>query len=155
MSQQPVVGIVMGSKSDLPTMQSTADILTEMGVAYEVIICSAHRQPEKLRQYALTARERGLKVLIAGAGAAAHLPGALASWCNLPVIGVPLPGSDLKGLDSLLSIAQMPSGVPVATMAIGLAGARNAAHFAAEILALWDPAVAARYESHRRKLAEG
>ncbi|TAK35239.1 MAG: 5-(carboxyamino)imidazole ribonucleotide mutase [Chloroflexota bacterium] len=136
-------------------MQATADILTEMGIAHEVVICSAHRQPEKARQYALTAGDRGLKVLIAGAGAAAHLPGVLASWCTLPVIGVPLPGSDLKGLDSLMSIVQMPSGVPVATMAIGLAGARNAAYFAAQIVGLWDATVAMRYEHHRHKLAEG
>ena len=152
--QQPVVGIVLGSKSDLPVMQEAADILIELWVPHELTICSAHRQPERLRQYALSARERGLKVLIAGAGAAAHLPGVLAAWCTLPVIGVPLPGSELKGIDALLSMVQMPAGVPVATMAIGLAGAKNAAYFAAEIVGSWDESVRGLYESYRRKLSE-
>ncbi|MBI3977074.1 MAG: 5-(carboxyamino)imidazole ribonucleotide mutase [Chloroflexi bacterium] len=145
----------MGSKSDLPTMEAAGAVLTELGVPHEVSVMSAHRQPQKVQAYAQSARERGLKVLIAGAGAAAHLPGVVASWTTLPVIGVPLTGSALKGIDALLAIVQMPAGVPVATVAVGTAGARNAAYLAAQILGLSDPAIAEAYAAYRRRLAEG
>src|SRR3972149_11865524 len=121
----PFVGIVIGSKSDTETMQGTIDVLKEMGIDHELSVISAHRTPEKARQYATTARERGIEVIIAAAGMAAHLPGVLASWTTLPVIGVPLAGSELKGVDALYSIVQMPAGIPVAAVAIGSAGARN------------------------------
>jgi len=151
----PRVGVVMGSKSDAQYMQLTLDVLSEMGIEAELATLSAHRAPERVREYARSARERGLELLIAGAGAAAALPGTLASWTTLPVIGVPLPTSDLKGVDSLYAIVQMPAGVPVATVAIGSAGARNAGYLAAQILALHDEAVRAAFEEHRRKLAQG
>ena len=130
-----VVGIIMGSSSDWETMQGAADVLTELGVAHEVKVISAHRTPDLLFEYASTARERGLKAIIAGAGGAAHLPGMAAAKTSVPVLGVPVQSKSLNGLDSLLSIAQMPTGVPVATFAIGTAGAKNAALFAAAILA--------------------
>ncbi len=130
-----VVGIIMGSSSDWETMQGAADTLTALGVSHEVKIVSAHRTPDLLFEYAVSARERGLKAIIAGAGGAAHLPGMTAAKTSVPVLGVPVPTKTLSGLDSLLSIAQMPSGVPVATFAIGAAGAKNAALFAAAILA--------------------
>ncbi len=130
-----VVGIIMGSSSDWETMQGAADTLTALGVAHEVKVVSAHRTPDLLFEYAASARERGLKVIIAGAGGAAHLPGMTAAKTSVPVLGVPVPTKTLSGLDSLLSIAQMPSGIPVATFAIGSAGAKNAALFAAAILA--------------------
>jgi 5-(carboxyamino)imidazole ribonucleotide mutase len=149
------VGVVMGSKSDAQYMQLTMDVLAELGVEAELVTLSAHRTPEKVREYARSARERGLEVLVAGAGAAAALPGALASWTTLPVIGVPLPTSDLKGIDSLLAIAQMPAGVPVATVAIGNAGARNAGYLAAQIIGVRDEAVRAAYDEYRRKQAGG
>src|SRR5208337_1125786 len=117
------VAVVMGSKSDAEVMRGTTDVLDAMGITYEVVTMSAHRTPEKVRQYGLTARERGIEVIIAGAGYAAALPGVLASWTDLPIIGVPLPSSDLKGVDALYAIVQMPSGVPVAAMTIGSAGA--------------------------------
>src|SRR5438309_6981213 len=139
------VGIVVGSKSDLPVIQKTADALTELGIESEVRVLSAHRTPELVAEWASGARQRGLKVLIAGAGMAAHLPGAVAAWSTLPVIGVPLSSSSLNGLDSLLAIVQMPPGIPVATVAIGEAGARNAAYLAAEIIGLSRPEVAERY----------
>ena len=130
-----IVGIIMGSSSDWETMQGAADTLTALGVAHEVKVVSAHRTPDLLFDYASSARERGLKAIIAGAGGAAHLPGMTAAKTSVPVLGVPVPTKTLSGLDSLLSIAQMPSGVPVATFAIGAAGAKNAALFAAAILA--------------------
>ena len=132
----PLVGVVMGSKSDEPLMQPALDTLQQLSIEYEVSVISAHRHPEKTRQYALNARDRGIEVIIAGAGRAAHLPGVMASWTTLPVIGVPLPTSELKGMDALLSVAQMPTGVPVACVAIGSAGAKNAALLAARILGL-------------------
>ena len=151
----PKVAVIMGSPSDMSFMQQTADTLGTLGIEAEVEVMSAHRTPDKVREYASTAAERGIEVLIAGAGAAAHLPGVLASWSALPVIGVPLPTSDLKGMDALLAIVQMPSGVPVATVAVGAAGARNAAYLAAQILALKYPPVAAAYQEHRQRLREG
>jgi 5-(carboxyamino)imidazole ribonucleotide mutase len=132
---KPLVGIIMGSSSDWETMQGAADTLTALGVAYEVRVVSAHRTPDLLFDYAATARERGLKAIIAGAGGAAHLPGMTASKTSVPVLGVPVQSKALNGIDSLLSIAQMPSGIPVATFAIGPAGAKNAALFAAALLA--------------------
>src|ERR1700686_4548765 len=130
-----LVGIIMGSSSDWETMQGTADVLDSLGIAYEVRVVSAHRTPDLLFEYAASARERGLRVIIAGAGGAAHLPGMTAAKTSLPVLGVPIQSEVLNGIDSLLSIAQMPGGVPVATFAIGAAGAKNAALFAAAILA--------------------
>jgi 5-(carboxyamino)imidazole ribonucleotide mutase len=143
----PIVGIIMGSKSDLPTMQSAADVLSEFGIAHEVKVVSAHRTPEAMVDYAKTARERGLKVIIAGAGGAAHLPGMVASLTTLPVIGVPVATTHLGGEDSLLSIVQMPGGVPVATVGIG--NARNAGLLAARILGAQDTALAERLEQFR------
>lgn len=140
MSQAPIVGIVMGSESDRPTMQRCCEVLDAYEVAYEVVVRSAHRDPEGCREWATQAEGRGLKVLIAAAGGAAHLPGVVAAWSVLPVIGVPMSAGALGGLDALLSMAQMPAGIPVATVAIGDAGARNAAHLAMAILALNDPA---------------
>ncbi len=150
-----MVGVVMGSTSDEPLMQPALDTLHEMGIPFEVRAMSAHRTPEKTRDYALQARERGIEVIIAGAGAAAHLPGVLASWTMVPVIGVPLPTSDLKGLDSLLAMVQMPGGVPVAVVAIGPAGARNAALLAAQMLGIKHDDIAEAYAAYRRKLAQG
>ena len=140
----PVVGIIMGSQSDWDTMKQAADILEELGVVFETRIVSAHRTPKRLYDYAQTAAERGLKVIIAGAGGAAHLPGMVASLTTLPVLGVPVESKALKGMDSLLSIAQMPGGVPVGTPAIGKAGAKNAGLLAASIMALQDDALAER-----------
>lgn len=150
-----LVGVVMGSRSDAPTMQETLDVLEQLGIQYEVSVISAHRTPEQAREYGLKARERGLEVIIAGAGGAAHLPGVLASWTTLPVIGVPLASTQLKGLDALYSIVQMPAGIPVAAVAVGSAGARNAAFLAAEILGLKHDKIREAYEEYRRKLAEG
>ncbi len=147
------VGIIMGSQSDWPTMKEAALVLDELGVVYESKIVSAHRTPDRLWQYGSTAVERGLKVIIAGAGGAAHLPGMMASKTRVPVIGVPVQTRALSGVDSLYSILQMPKGYPVATMAIGSAGASNAALMAAGILALSDPAVATRLEAWRAALS--
>ena len=138
--EKPVVGIIMGSRSDWPTLRAAAAVLDALKVAYETKVVSAHRTPKRLYAYATSARERGLKVIIAGAGGAAHLPGMTASMTELPVLGVPIESHALKGLDSLLSIAQMPAGVPVGTLAIGEAGAANAGLLAAQILALGDGA---------------
>lgn len=149
------VGVLMGSKSDAQYMQQTIDTLASLDIGAELTVISAHRNPERLRDYAVGAKDRGIQVLIAGAGAAAALPGALASWTTLPVIGVPLPTSDLKGIDSLLAIAQMPAGIPVATVAIGNAGARNAAYLAAQIIALGDEKVALTYAEFRKKQSGG
>src|SRR5690554_1680651 len=143
---QPQVGVIMGSKSDWPTMQRATALLDELGVTYEVEVVSAHRTPDKLFSYAKNAQARGLKVIIAGAGGAAHLPGMAASQTNLPVLGVPIESQALKGMDSLLSIVQMPAGVPVATLAIGKAGAANAAILAAQILALTDATIAKKLQ---------
>ncbi len=148
----PLVAVVMGSKSDTEAMQPTLDVLKELGVDYEVNVISAHRTPEKARQYGLAARSNGIEVIIAAAGGAAHLPGVLASWTTLPVIGVPLAASELKGIDALYSIVQMPAGIPVATMAIGTAGAKNAAYLAAEILGLKYDAIREAYEQYRSNL---
>ena len=150
-SDAPLVGIVMGSRSDWDTMRHAADRLDELGVPYEVRVVSAHRTPDVLFDYAATARERGLRAIVAGAGGAAHLPGMLASKTPLPVLGVPVQSRALNGLDSLLSIVQMPAGVPVATFAIGQAGAANAALFAAAMLAHELPAVAAALDAFRAK----
>lgn len=146
---QPLVGIIMGSQSDWDTLRHAADVLERTGVAHETRIVSAHRTPDRLRDYATGARARGLKVIIAGAGGAAHLPGMCAAWTPLPVLGVPVESHSLKGMDSLLSIAQMPAGIPVGTLAIGRAGAVNAALLAVAILAIGDPALAARLDSLR------
>ena len=143
------VGIIMGSHSDWATMKHAADVLTELGVVHETRIVSAHRTPDLLFEYASTAVDRGLHVIIAGAGGAAHLPGMTAAKTRLPVLGVPVQSKALSGLDSLLSIAQMPRGVPVGTLAIGEAGALNAGLLAAAIVALHDPAVAARLDAYR------
>jgi 5-(carboxyamino)imidazole ribonucleotide mutase len=148
----PKVAVVMGSKSDMEIMQAAVDALSKMGLESEVLVMSAHRQPEKVHAFCTSAREKGFEVIIAGAGAAAHLPGVIASWTTLPVIGVPIPSSDLKGIDSLYAIVQMPAGVPVATMAVGTAGAKNAGYMAAQILGLKYPEVARAYENLRTEL---
>ncbi len=145
----PVVGVIMGSASDWATMKAAAEVLDLYGIAYEKEIVSAHRTPDKLMAYAGSAEARGLKVIIAGAGGAAHLPGMAAAKTVLPVLGVPVASKALKGLDSLLSIAQMPRGVAVGTLAVGEAGAANAGHLAAQILALSDPALARRVRAFR------
>ncbi|MFP4274512.1 MAG: 5-(carboxyamino)imidazole ribonucleotide mutase [Paracoccaceae bacterium] len=150
---EPVVGIIMGSQSDWPTMKEAAQMLDELGVPYEARIVSAHRTPDRLWTYGRQAAGRGLKVIIAGAGGAAHLPGMMASKTRLPVIGVPVQTRALSGVDSLYSILQMPRGYPVATMAIGAAGAANAGLMAAGILALSDPALAERLEAWRDALS--
>ena len=150
----PLVSVVMGSSSDEPTVQGTLTVLEELGVDYEVRVMSAHRNPERVREYALHARERGIEVFIAAAGGAAALPGVLAAWTTLPVIGVPLASSELKGLDALMAVAQMPPGVPVACVAVGSWGARNAAYLAAQILALKYDSVRESYEQHRQKQRE-
>jgi 5-(carboxyamino)imidazole ribonucleotide mutase len=146
---KPSVGIIMGSRSDWPTLQAAAQVLDALRIPYESRVISAHRTPKRLYDYAQSARERGLKVIIAGAGGAAHLPGMTASMTELPVLGVPIETRALKGLDSLLSIAQMPAGVPVGTLAIGEAGAANAGLLAAQILALADAKLAARVAAWR------
>lgn len=150
----PQVGIIMGSKSDWDTMRHVSDTLDSLGVAYEVRVVSAHRTPDLLFEYAGSAVERGLKVVIAGAGGAAHLPGMAASKTRLPVFGVPIESKALKGMDSLLSIAQMPAGIPVGCMAIGKAGAINAALLAAAVLANEDPAIAAALDGFRSQQTE-
>jgi 5-(carboxyamino)imidazole ribonucleotide mutase len=149
-AKQVMVGIIMGSKSDWPTMEEAAKMLEEFGIAHEVEVVSAHRTPDKMMKYAESAKERGLRIIIAGAGGAAHLPGMVAAKTTLPVLGVPIKSKALDGLDSLLSIAQMPAGIPVATFAIGVAGAKNAGLFAAAILALEDAGVARKLEAFRR-----
>lgn len=149
---QPLVGIIMGSQSDWPTMREAAEILDALGVPYETKIVSAHRTPDRLWSYGKSAVERGLQVIIAGAGGAAHLPGMMASKTRVPVVGVPVQTKALSGVDSLYSILQMPKGYPVATMAIGAAGAANAGLMAAGILALQDPALAARLDTWRSDL---
>ncbi|MFT8721073.1 5-(carboxyamino)imidazole ribonucleotide mutase [Acetobacter malorum] len=145
----PKVGIIMGSQSDWETMRHADAILTDMGIAHETLIVSAHRTPDRLAEYAKSAADRGLSVIIAGAGGAAHLPGMCAAWTRLPVLGVPVESRALKGMDSLLSIVQMPGGVPVGTLAIGASGAKNAALLATSILALQDPELAAKLDAWR------
>ena len=152
---EPIVGVVMGSASDWETMRKACLIFEELGVPYEKRVISGHRTPDLTFQYATEAQGRGLKVIIAGAGGAAHLPGMLAAKTTLPVIGVPMQTSSLNGLDSLLSIVQMPAGVPVATMAIGVAGATNAAWFAAQILSTNDEVLALRLAEKRESMAQG
>jgi 5-(carboxyamino)imidazole ribonucleotide mutase len=149
-SQTPQVGIIMGSQSDWPTMKHAADILEALQVPHEVKIISAHRTPDRMADYAKTAKQRGINVIIAGAGGAAHLPGMTASMTPLPVLGVPIQSRALSGQDSLLSIAQMPGGIPVGTLAIGDAGAKNAALLASSILALHDDALATRLDAWRQ-----
>lgn len=153
-AKPPLVGLIMGSQSDWPTLQAASELLKELGISHESRIVSAHRTPDRLYAYARGAAERGLKVIIAAAGGAAHLPGMTASMTTVPVLGVPIQSKALKGLDSLLSIVQMPGGVPVATFAIGESGAKNAALHAAAILALSDPALAARLAEWRRQQTE-
>jgi 5-(carboxyamino)imidazole ribonucleotide mutase len=148
---KPLVGIIMGSQSDWETMRAAAETLEKLSIAHEVRVVSAHRTPDLLFEYASTARQRGLEVIIAGAGGAAHLPGMTASKTSLPVLGVPVQSRALSGLDSLLSIVQMPAGVPVATFAIGAAGATNAALSAAAILANKHPAIAAALDAFREQ----
>jgi 5-(carboxyamino)imidazole ribonucleotide mutase len=145
----PLVGVIMGSQSDWETLRHAAETLAELGVPHETRIVSAHRTPDRLAEYAKSARGRGLRVIIAGAGGAAHLPGMCAAFTPLPVLGVPVESAALKGMDSLLSIVQMPAGIPVGTLAIGRAGAINAALLAAAILAGTDPALAARLDARR------
>jgi len=149
-SLQIAVGIIMGSRSDWPTLEHAAKILDELAIPYEAEVVSAHRTPDRMMDYAATAESRGLRVLIAGAGGAAHLPGMVAAKTRLPVLGVPVETHALKGMDSLLSIVQMPGGIPVATFAIGPAGAKNAGLFAAAILALHDDKLAQALEAFRR-----
>jgi len=151
--ERPLVGILMGSDSDWEEMEPAAEILRDLGVAFEIEVTSAHRSPRRTAEYAAGAAGRGLQVLIAGAGAAAHLAGAVAAHTLLPVIGVPIPSSPLAGIDSLLAMAQMPGGVPVATMALGKTGARNAGLLAAEILALRDEGLRRKLASHRERMA--
>jgi 5-(carboxyamino)imidazole ribonucleotide mutase len=149
-SQKPLVGIIMGSQSDWATMRHAAEMLEQFGIPHEAKIVSAHRTPDRMVEYAKSAKARGLKVIIAGAGGAAHLPGMVAAMTTLPVLGVPVESKSLSGLDSLLSIVQMPGGVPVGTLAIGVPGAKNAGLLAASIVALGDAAVAEKLEAFRR-----
>jgi 5-(carboxyamino)imidazole ribonucleotide mutase len=148
----PLVGVVMGSKSDTEVMQAALDVLTSLGIEHEVNVISAHRNPDKAREYAQSAKGRGVEVIIAAAGMAAHLPGVLASWTTLPVIGVPMASGELKGVDALYSIVQMPAGIPVACVAIGSTGAKNAAYLAAEILGLKHDKILRAYEKYRSEL---
>ncbi|PKB83389.1 MAG: 5-(carboxyamino)imidazole ribonucleotide mutase [SAR202 cluster bacterium Io17-Chloro-G9] len=150
----PLVGVIMGSASDEAVVQETVDTLEQLKIDYEVRVMSAHRTPERVQEYAQQARDRGIEVLVAAAGGSAALGGVLASWTTLPVIGVPLASSELKGMDALLATAQMPPGIPVACMAVGSWGARNAAFFAAEILGLKHEHIRQAYEEYRRQLRE-
>ena len=148
----PKVAVIMGSKSDNDVIKPALETLEKLGIEYEVKIISAHRTPEKARQYGLAAKNMGIEVIIAAAGCAAHLPGVLASWTTLPVIGVPLSVNELNGIDALYSMSQMPAGIPVATVAIGSAGAKNAAYLAAEILGLKYDSIKQAYEKYRQDL---
>ena len=152
---KPLVSIVMGSDSDLEIMRETAKALDEFAIPYEMDITSAHRSPARTAEFARNAAARGIKAIVAGAGGAAHLAGVIAAESTLPVIGVPIPSSSLQGLDSLLAIVQMPAGIPVATVAIGKAGATNAGILAAQMLALSDPEIARKLAQHKEKLARG
>ena len=148
----PQVGVVMGSRTDEPLVKETSEVLGQLNVEHEMVVASAHRTPEKVREYAQTARGRGIEVLIAAAGGSAGLPGVLASWTTLPVIGIPLPSSELKGVDALYAIAQMPPGIPVACVAVGSWGARNAAFLAAQILGIKYDGIRQAYEEYREGL---
>jgi 5-(carboxyamino)imidazole ribonucleotide mutase len=150
-----LVGVVIGSKTDTELIQPALDTLKQLGIDYELSVISAHRKPEKVREYGLEAEGKGIEVIIAAAGRAAHLPGILASWTALPVIGVPLPTSELKGIDALLSISQMPGGVPVACVGIGASGAKNAALLAAQILGMKYKEIKDAYRKHKKELAGG
>lgn len=152
--KNPLVGLVMGSDSDWPVVSKAHDTLNELGIAHEVRVISAHRTPETAHEYAATAEDRGLKVILAAAGGAAHLAGVLAASTILPVIGIPVPGGSLNGLDALLATVQMPSGIPVATVAVSSSGAVNAALLAAQMLALSDPELAEKLRARKKKLAE-
>ncbi len=151
----PKVGIVIGSKTDEPLIQPALELLHNLDIDYEISVISAHRNPEGAREYALKAETQGIEVIIAGAGYAAHLPGVLASWTTLPVIGIPLPTSDLKGIDSLLSIVQMPAGISVASVGIGISGVKNAALLAAQILSLKYDKIKEAYQKYRQSLSKG
>ena len=153
-SKKPLVGIIMGSKSDLETMQETMAILDELQISYEANVVSAHRTPDKMFEYAELARERGIKVIVAGAGGAAHLPGMVAAKTTLPVIGVPVQSRALNGMDSLLSIVQMPGGIPVATVAIGKAGAKNAGLLAASMLSTSYDSIATKLDEYRQMMTD-
>jgi phosphoribosylaminoimidazole carboxylase PurE protein len=148
-----LVGVVIGSKTDTEVIQPALDMLKQLGIDYELSVISAHRNPEKAREYGLEAEKRGLKIIIAAAGKAAHLPGVMASWTPLPVIGVPLPSGELEGVDALLSISQMPGGVPVACMGVGKSGAKNAALFAAQILGTESKEIREAYRRYKQELA--
>lgn len=150
-----LVGVIIGSKTDAELIQPALDTLKQLGIDYELSVISAHRKPEKVREYGLEAEKRGFKVLIAAAGYAAHLPGVLAGWTTLPVIGVPLPTSEFKGVDALLSISQMPGGVPVACVGIGVSGAKNAALLAAQILGTERKEIREAYRQYKQELARG
>src|SRR5579864_4286967 len=152
---KPLVSIVMGSDSDLEIMREAGKALDDFGIAYEMDVTSAHRSPDRSADFAKKAAERGIKVIIAGAGGAAHLAGVIAAHTILPVIGVPIPSTSLQGMDSLLATVQMPAGIPVATVAIGKAGATNAGVLAAQIIGLSDTAIAAKMKQHKEKLARG
>ena len=148
----PLVGVIMGSASDEPVVQDTVNTLEQLGIDYEVRVMSAHRTPQRVQEYAVQARDRGIEVLISAAGGSAALGGVLASWTTLPVIGIPLASSELKGIDALMATAQMPPGIPVACMAVGAWGARNAAYFAAEILGLKHEEIKQAYDEYRQQL---
>jgi len=155
MSTRPLVSIVMGSDSDLEIMREAGKVLDEFGIDYEIDVTSAHRSPDRTADYARKAAGRGIRVIIAGAGGAAHLAGVIAAHTTLPVIGVPIPSTSLQGMDSLLATVQMPAGIPVATVAIGKPGATNAGILAAQVLALSDPAVAKKLATHKEELTRG
>jgi len=148
-----LVGVVIGSKTDTELIQPALDMLKQLGIDYELSVISAHRNPEKARKYGLEAEKRGFKVIIAAAGKAAHLPGVMASWTTLPVVGVPLPSGELEGVDALLSISQMPGGVPVACMGVGKSGAKNAALFAVQILGTESEGIREVYRKYKQELA--
>jgi len=148
-----LVGVVIGSKTDTEMIQPALDTLKQLGIDYELSVISAHRNPEKVRKYGLEAEKRGFKVIIAAAGKSAHLPGVMASWTTLPVVGVPLPRGELEGIDALLSISQMPGGVPVACMGVGKSGAKNAALFAAQILSTESKEIREVYRKYKQELA--
>ena len=150
----PLVSVIMGSRSDEPTVQETVKVLEELGVDYEVRVMSAHRTPERVREYVMEAPERGVEVFIAAAGGSAGLPGVVASWTTVPVIGVPLATSELKGLDALMAVAQMPPGIPVACVAVGSWGARNSAYLAAQILGLKYDSIRKAYLEYRQRLQD-
>src|SRR5690349_24009471 len=155
MSTRPLVSIVMGSDSDLEIMREAGKVLDEFGIDYEIDVTSAHRSPDRTAEYARRAAGRGIRVIIAGAGGAAHLAGVIAAHTTLPVIGVPIPATSLNGMDSLLSTVQMPAGIPVATVAIGKPGATNAGILAAQIIAVADAGIARKLDAHKEKLAKG